>query len=68
MPEPTLVIRGGTVVGPRGLTRADVANGYPFESANPEELSEAATVLKLSPATRDRLLKELAALEPQLLA
>ena len=25
MPEPTLVVRGGTVVGPAGLTRADVA-------------------------------------------
>jgi dihydroorotase len=25
LPEPTLVIRGGTVVGPSGLTRADVA-------------------------------------------
>ncbi len=50
-----------------GLTRADVADGYPFESANPEELSEAAKVLSLKPATRDRLLKELAALEPQLL-
>ena len=25
MPEPTLVIRGGTVVGPDGLTRADIA-------------------------------------------
>jgi dihydroorotase len=25
LPEPTLVVRGGTVVGPAGLTRADVA-------------------------------------------
>jgi dihydroorotase len=25
LPEPTLVIRGGTVVGPAGLTRSDVA-------------------------------------------
>ncbi|MFZ0249431.1 MAG: amidohydrolase family protein, partial [Acidimicrobiales bacterium] len=25
MPEPTLVIRGGSVVGPQGVTRSDVA-------------------------------------------
>ncbi len=51
-----------------GLISPDLANGYPFESANPEELSEAAKVLGLSSATRERLLADLEALKPHLLA
>jgi len=50
-----------------GLISPDLANGYPFESANPEELSEAAKVLNLNAATRARLLADLEALQPQIL-
>jgi hypothetical protein len=49
------------------LISPDLANGYPFESANPEELSEAAKVLNLNAATRARLLADLGALQPQIL-
>jgi HD-like signal output (HDOD) protein len=51
-----------------GLISPELADGYPFESANPEELSAAAKVLNLNSATRDRLLADLEALKPQILA
>ena len=50
-----------------GLTNAEVANGYPFEKASHEEQAEAAVVLKLNLATRDRIFAELEELKPQLL-
>jgi HD-like signal output (HDOD) protein len=50
-----------------GLTSPDLAAGYPFETTSPEEQAQAAAVLKLSPATRERVFRQLEELKPQIL-
>jgi HD-like signal output (HDOD) protein len=51
-----------------GLTSAALADGYPFEQANPAELDQAASVLHLNSSVREKLLADLSAIKSQILA